>query len=114
MSIRIFRVVWAYSHGHYLQTWRRPVKPEIVSSYCMPKRRVKPQPQPCASNSIAFKRAISSALNELLLELMYVVDACTVNAFRARLDKFWKHQSVKFDFTADLTGTGNRSEEVIK
>ena len=25
----------------------------------------------------------------------------------------WKHQSVKFDFTADLTGTGNRSEEVI-
>ena len=43
-----------------------------------------------------------------------VVYACTVNAFKARLDKFWKHQSVKFDFTADLTGTGNRSEEVIK
>jgi len=43
-----------------------------------------------------------------------VVDACTVNAFKARLDKFWQHQSVKFHFTADLTGTGNRSEEVIK
>jgi len=43
-----------------------------------------------------------------------VVDACTVNAFKTRLDKFWKHLSVKFDFTADLTGTGNRSEEVIK
>ena len=43
-----------------------------------------------------------------------VGDACTVNAFKARLDKFWKHQSVKFDFTADLTGTGNRSEEVIQ
>ena len=43
-----------------------------------------------------------------------VVDAGTVKAFKARLDKFWKHQSVKFDFTADLTGTGNRSEEVIK
>jgi len=42
-----------------------------------------------------------------------VVDACTVNAFKARLDKFWQHQPVKFDFTADLTGTGNRSEEVI-
>jgi len=42
-----------------------------------------------------------------------VVDACTVNAFKARLDKFWQHQVVKFDFTADLTGTGNRSEEVI-
>jgi len=43
-----------------------------------------------------------------------VVDACTVNAFKARLDKFWQHQAVKFDFTADLTGTGNQSEEVIK
>jgi len=45
-----------------------------------------------------------------------VVDACTVNAFKARLDKFWKHQSVKFDFTADLTGTGKpirRSHKVI-
>ena len=31
----------------------------------------------------------------------------------ARFDKFWQHQLVKFDFTADLTGTGNRSEEVI-
>jgi len=36
-----------------------------------------------------------------------------VNAFKARLDKFWQNQLVKFDFTADLTGTGNRSE-VIK
>ena len=36
-----------------------------------------------------------------------VVDAGTVNTFKARLDKFWSHQVVKFDFTADLTGTGN-------
>jgi len=43
-----------------------------------------------------------------------IFDACTVNAFKACLDKFWQHQLVKFDFTADLTGTGNRSEEVIK
>jgi len=43
-----------------------------------------------------------------------VVDASTVNAFKARLDKFWSHQAVKFDFTADLTGTGNRSEELKK
>jgi len=37
-------------------------------------------------------------------------------AFKAWLDKFWQHQvkAVKFDFTAYLTGTGNRSEEVIK
>jgi len=43
-----------------------------------------------------------------------IVDAYTVNAFKARLDKFWQHQLVKFDFTANLTGSGNRSEEVIK
>jgi len=42
-----------------------------------------------------------------------VVDACAVNAFKARLDKFWQHQLVKSDFTADLTGTRNRSQEVI-
>ena len=43
-----------------------------------------------------------------------VVDASTVNGFKARLDKFWSHQAVKCDFTADLTETGNRSEEVVK
>ena len=32
-----------------------------------------------------------------------------VNAFKARLDKIWLYQAVKFDFKADLTGTGNRS-----
>ena len=42
-----------------------------------------------------------------------VVDASTVNTFKAQLDKFWLHQLVKFDFTADLTGTGNRSGVVI-
>jgi len=31
-----------------------------------------------------------------------------LNAFEARLDKIWLHQAVKFDFAADLTGTGNR------
>ena len=28
--------------------------------------------------------------------------------------KFWLHQAVKYDFTADLTETGNRLEEVLK
>ena len=31
-----------------------------------------------------------------------------VNAFKAGLDKIWFNQAVKFDFTADLTGRGNR------
>ena len=34
---------------------------------------------------------------------------CTIH-----LDKFWSNQEVKYDFTADLTWTGNRSEEVLK
>jgi len=42
-----------------------------------------------------------------------VVDACTVNTFKAWLDKFWSHQLVKLDFTAELIGTGNRSGVVI-
>jgi len=29
------------------------------------------------------------------------------NAFKARSDNIWLHQAVKFDFMADLTGTGN-------
>jgi len=29
------------------------------------------------------------------------------DAFKARLDKILLHQAVKFDFMADLTGTGN-------
>jgi len=39
-----------------------------------------------------------------------IVDANTVNAFKARRDKFWLHQAVKYDFTANLTDTGNRSK----
>jgi len=38
-----------------------------------------------------------------------IVDASTVNAFKARLDRFWSHQAVKYDFKADLTGTSRRS-----
>ena len=33
-----------------------------------------------------------------------------VNLFKARLDRFWVNQDAKYDFTADLTGTGDRSE----
>jgi len=42
-----------------------------------------------------------------------VTDASTTNAFKARY-KFWMHEAVKYDYTADLTGTGNGSEEVTK
>jgi len=38
-----------------------------------------------------------------------VVDVDTVCLFKARLDKFWMHRDVLYDFTADLTGIGDRS-----
>ena len=45
----------------------------------------------------------------------HVVDVNSVNVFKARLpvDRFWMDQDVKFDFMADLTGTGDRSVNVI-
>ena len=49
-----------------------------------------------------------------LIHLLMLAQVALLNAFRTWLVKFWQHQAVKFDFTADLTGTGNRSEEVIK
>ena len=36
----------------------------------------------------------------------HVVDINTINFFKTRLDRFWANQDVKYDFTADLTGTG--------
>jgi len=41
-----------------------------------------------------------------------VVKACSVKAFKARLDKVWLHLDVKFDFRASLTGIGNRSQRI--
>jgi len=45
--------------------------------------------------------------------VVHVVDVNSVNLFKARLDRFWINQDVKYDFTADLTGTGDRSVNVI-
>jgi len=39
----------------------------------------------------------------------FVVGVDTVCLFKARSDKFWMHQVVLYDFTADLTGIGDRS-----
>ena len=41
------------------------------------------------------------------------VDVNSVFVFKACLDRFWMNQDVKYDFTADLTGTGDRSVNVI-
>ena len=33
----------------------------------------------------------------------------TINTFKSRLDKFWQHQDMIYDFQAELHGTGSRS-----
>jgi len=37
-----------------------------------------------------------------------VVNVNTVDLLKARLDKFWLHQDVKYDCMANLTRIGNR------
>ena len=39
----------------------------------------------------------------------YVVLSDTVNTFKSRLDKFWQHQDVIYDFKAETRGPGSRS-----
>ena len=39
-----------------------------------------------------------------------VVDVDSVDLFKSRLDNFWRFQDVKYDYTANLVGTGDRSE----
>jgi len=41
---------------------------------------------------------------------MLLIDANTVDIFKTRLDKFWHDQEVFYDFTCDVTGTGEPSE----
>jgi len=38
-----------------------------------------------------------------------VVLSDSVNTFKSKLDKFWQHQPILYDFKADILGTGSRS-----
>ena len=44
----------------------------------------------------------------------YVVDVQSIDVFKVHLDKFWAQQEIMFDWTADLTGTGDRSEHTVE
>jgi len=39
-----------------------------------------------------------------------VVDVDSVDLFKSRLDNFWMFQNVKYDYTVNLAGTGDRTE----
>ena len=47
----------------------------------------------------------------LRLRLRLKQSSCTIDTFKNRLDKFWRNQDVLFDYKANLTGIGNRSEK---
>jgi len=40
----------------------------------------------------------------------YVVLSPTTNTFKARLDKFWENQDVRYNWKADILFTGSRSK----
>ena len=42
------------------------------------------------------------------------VDVHSVTLFKSRLDKFGADKEVLFDWTADITGTGDRSEYIVE
>ena len=42
----------------------------------------------------------------------YVVRANTVNCFKSRLDTFWSNQDLVYNFKAENSGTGSRSEVI--
>jgi len=44
---------------------------------------------------------------------LYTPNYDTVNLFRARLDKFWMDQAVKYALAADLTGRESSTEMEI-
>ena len=39
----------------------------------------------------------------------FVVASSTINSFKNNLGKFWFNEDVKYNWKAELTGTGNRS-----
>jgi len=41
--------------------------------------------------------------------LDYVVSSPTLNTFKARLDRFWENQEVRYNWKADILYTGSRS-----
>jgi len=52
-----------------------------------------------------FENIISLQVSSISVSLPnHVVDVSTINQFEARLDKFWMHRDVLYDYTADLHG----------
>ena len=59
-----------------------------------------------------FTRVSAAACNSY--RHVSVVDVNSVAVFKKRLDKFWADQNVMFDWTADITGTGDRLQYIVE
>ena len=55
----------------------------------------------------SFARRIVNVWNSLP---EIVISADTTDTFKRRLDKFWQHQDILYDYKVELTGVGNRSQ----
>jgi len=42
--------------------------------------------------------------------MIEVISADTTDTFKRRLDNFWQHQNILFDYKVESTGVGNRSQ----
>jgi len=40
----------------------------------------------------------------------YVVDTDNLDKFKMRIDEFWQHRELLFNYKSGLSGTGNRSQ----
>ena len=75
----------------------------------MPSRGVRPY------SSCILCRDVDANCYKLARSIVYyVVDINSVAVFKKRLDKLWADQNVMFDWTADITGTGDRSEYIVE
>ena len=46
----------------------------------------------------------------IVYQIMLLLNSPTINTFKARLDKFWENQDVRYNWKADISFTGSRSK----
>ena len=57
-----------------------------------------------------FTNRIVNMWNSLPDNVIFANNVNSLKQFETRLDEFWSDQDIMFDLTAEITGTGDRSE----
>jgi len=89
----------------------------IIASFSIYKRTATYESRfiDCVSNTFCVSGSLCLAETSLKLQFAKLCCGCQYyKPVKARLDKFWMHQDVLYDHTADLTGIGDRSVHVAK